>query len=129
MKKYKIVIYAAVPIIFLLAGTFTAFSQEDIETVNDSAFTKLTRPAVVFSHDAHNEMAAIEECNVCHHMFEDGKLSNDDDSIGMECSECHYTEAENSIPDLIRAYHLQCSGCHRQQKIGPVMCGECHRRK
>jgi hypothetical protein len=128
MKKFKIVIYTAVPIIFLLAGIFVAFSQEDMETVSDSAFTKQTRPAVVFFHDAHNEMAAIEECNVCHHMFKDGKLSDDDDSIGMECSECHYNEPESSIPDLIRMYHLQCGGCHLKQKIGPVMCGECHRK-
>lgn len=127
--KNRILIYTVVFSLFLLVETFAAFSQEDIETVNDSAFAKLTRPTVAFFHDAHNEMAAIEECNVCHHMFEDGKLSNDDGSIGMECSECHYKEAKSSIPDLIRAYHLQCSGCHLKQKNAPVMCGECHRRK
>jgi len=127
--KNKFIPYSAVFSLLLLIITFSAFSQEDIETVADSAFKNPTRPGVAFFHDEHNENAVIEECNVCHHMFENGKRLDDDDSIGMECSECHYSEAEGSISDLIRVYHLQCSVCHQAQKIGPVLCGECHRRE
>lgn len=115
--------------IFLMVGTFVAFSQEDIETVNDKAFKKLTRPQVAFFHDAHNEKAAIDECNVCHHMFEDGKQLEDEDSIGMECSECHYSKTKDAAADLIRVYHLKCSGCHLKQKSGPILCSECHRKR
>ncbi len=129
MKQTKILFYSVFSILFLLVGAFAAFSQEDIETVNDSAFENQTRPPVVFFHDTHNENAAIEECNACHHMFEDGKRLDDDDSIGMECSECHCSKMKDSMADLIRVYHLQCGGCHLKQKTGPVMCGECHRKR
>ena len=128
MMKNKIIIYTAVFSIFLLIGTIAAFSQEDIETVNDSAFTKLTRPPVAFFHDEHNERAEIEDCNVCHHMFEDGERL-EDDSIGMECSECHYLKTQDAVADLIRVYHLQCSRCHLKKKEGPIICGECHRKR
>ena len=128
IKKNQIIAYTFAFSILLLIVILPAVSQEDIETVNDSAFEKQTRPAVAFFHDEHNEKAAIEECNVCHHMFEDGKWLDDDDSIGMECSECHYSKTHDSVADLIRVYHLQCGGCHLEQKAGPVLCGECHRR-
>ncbi|MBC2715056.1 MAG: cytochrome c3 family protein [Desulfobacteraceae bacterium] len=129
MKKNKILLYTVVFSFFLLIRIFSAVSQEDIETVDDSAFKKLTRPPVSFFHDEHNENANIDECNVCHHMFEDGEKLEYDDSIGMECSACHYSEPRETEADLIRSYHLQCSGCHLKQKTGPVMCGECHRKK
>ncbi len=128
-NQNQIIAYTIAFSAFLLVAVLPAISQEDIENVHDNAFKKLTRPAVAFFHDIHNDKAAIEECNVCHHMFEGKKRVEDDDSIGMECSECHYKEPENSISDLIRVYHLQCSGCHLKQKAGPVMCGECHRRE
>jgi len=128
-KINRVIAYTAVFSVFLLVETFAAFSQENIKTVNDSAFKKRTRPQVAFSHDAHNEKALIDECNVCHHMFENGKPLDDDDSIGMECSECHYSKTQDAVADLIRVYHLQCSGCHLQQKSGPVVCGECHRKE
>ena len=128
LKKYKVVIYTAVPIIFLLAGTFAAFSRKILKTVSDSAFTKQTRPAVAFFHDAHNERAEIEDCNVCHHMFENGERLVDDDSIEWNVRNVHYSKMQDDVADLIRVYHLQCSGCHLKQKTGPVMCGECHRK-
>jgi len=129
MKKTKFFVYTAVFCLFLMIGILPAVSQEDIKTVNDSAFIKLTRPPVTFFHDAHNEKADIEECNVCHHLFENGERLDDDDSIGMECSECHLLKTQDAIVDLIRVYHLQCGGCHLEQKTGPVLCGECHRRE
>ncbi len=129
MTNNKIIVFISVTSLLLLIGTFSAVSQEGIEIVSDSAFTKQTRPPVQFFHDEHNEMAAIDECNVCHHMFEDGKPLEDDDSIGMECSECHYSKTQDSSADLIRSYHLQCNGCHLKQKAGPILCGECHRKR
>ena len=113
----------------MLITSFSALSQEDIKTVDDSAFEKKTRPPAVFFHDAHNENAGIYDCNECHHIYEDGKRSDDETSIGMECSECHYAKDRDAIIDLIRSYHLLCSGCHLQQKAGPVICGQCHRKQ
>ena len=36
-----------------------AFSQEDMEVVDNEGFNKKQRPPVVFRHDEHNEMNAI----------------------------------------------------------------------
>ncbi len=127
MVKNKIISYTAVFSVFLLILTVAAFSTDYIETVDDSAFEKKTRPPAAFFHDAHNETAGIDDCSVCHHLYEDGQKT-DDMSVGMECSECHMSAPEDSAADLIRAYHLQCGGCHMEQKAGPIMCGECHRK-
>ena len=129
MKKFKILPYAALFSVFLLAGTMAAFAQENIEIVHDAAFENQTRPPVAFAHDAHNEKAGIDDCGECHHASADGEKQMGDDSVGMECSQCHYGKPGQGVADLIRAYHLQCAGCHGERKAGPVLCGECHRRR
>lgn len=113
-------------ILMLSAAVPHAHAQEDITQVDDSAFLSPMRPPVVFHHDAHNEQAGIDECNACHHVYENGKKLEGDDSVGMECSECHFAKDRNNTVDLIRAYHRQCGGCHEDRKSGPVMCGQCH---
>lgn len=113
----------------LLFSVIAAYSQGDILFVKDSAFETHMRPPVRFAHDEHNEKAGIFECNVCHHMYEDGQKLEFDDSIGMECSQCHLSANNDSKIDLIRVYHLQCRGCHIEEAAGPVMCGECHQKK
>ncbi len=103
-----------------------SFSQEEVETVEDSAFTKIKRPPVPFMHDDHNERAGIEECGACHHVYDEhGLLNEDETSEDMECSECHHPEKKGSL-ELMKKYHLRCKKCHQQEKKGPVMCGECH---
>ena len=119
-------------IIVLTLGVwvFSTRAQEDITHVEDSGFTDRMRPGVRFAHDDHNLAAEIEECNVCHHVYEDGKRIEDDTSEGDLCSECHFAE-EDTGPQLplIVAYHNQCKGCHQTRKAGPVMCAECHRKE
>jgi len=113
----------------LAACVFTALSvgsQEDITTVNDSAFDRRMRPPVPFVHDEHNEIAGIEDCAVCHHVYEDGKRVEGESSEGSECSECHAPNPGGFPMDLVKAYHLRCKGCHQERKAGPVMCAECH---
>jgi hypothetical protein len=106
---------------------FSAYCQEDMSFVRDSAFTDRMRPSVPFLHDEHNEMANIEECNECHHVWEDGKILEWDSSEDKECSECHLSEESGETHmDLIKAYHDMCKGCHMNQKAGPVQCSECH---
>ncbi len=106
---------------------FSAYCQEDISFVGDSAFTERMRPSVPFLHDDHNEMANIEDCNECHHVWEDGKKLEWDSSEDKECSECHLSqESGDSDMDLIKAYHNMCKECHIGQKAGPVQCSECH---
>jgi hypothetical protein len=106
-----------------------AWSQEDMKAVSPEAFSNPQRPAAVFLHDAHNEKARIENCNQCHHVYEDGKLVEDESSEDRRCSDCHGLEGEGRQPGLMKAFHLNCKGCHQDQKKGPVMCGECHVRQ
>jgi hypothetical protein len=106
-----------------------AWSQEEMTVVSPDAFTSHQRPAAVFPHEAHNEKAGIENCNQCHHVYEDGKLVEDESSEDRSCSDCHGLEDAGRQPGLMKAFHLNCKGCHQEQKKGPVMCGECHVRR
>jgi len=101
-------------------------SQEDMAEVDRSAFTNPQRPVAVFKHDVHNQNAEIENCNECHHVYEDGKLLEDESSEDQRCADCHGPEAEANKPSLVKAFHSNCKGCHKKQKKGPILCGECH---
>ena len=96
--------------------------------IANDVFTAPQRPPSVFVHDAHNEAAGIEACNACHHVYENGKLSEDESSEDQRCSDCHAEAAEGRQPGLMEAFHGNCNGCHAQNGRAPVMCGECHRR-
>jgi hypothetical protein len=129
MKKWsRGVVGMAVGVVLGLIAV-SAYSQDDITTVNDSAFSAHMRPPVSFPHDTHNETAEIEECGACHHLYEDEKLVEDDTSEGMECSECHGPDGDGYPMDLVARYHNRCKGCHMEKKAGPVMCAECHTRR
>lgn len=129
MKKriWIILVVGACFASMLMGGV--SFSQEDVAEVGDSGFEKHVRPPVPFMHDEHNEKAEIEECGVCHHVYDDkGMLNEDETSEDMECSECHLPKKKGGL-ELMKKYHLRCKKCHQQEKKGPVMCGECHVRK
>jgi predicted CXXCH cytochrome family protein len=121
----KVIFLVIVP---LLIGILLipAFSQEDMEVVDDWGFTKKQRPPAVFRHDAHNETAQIEECNECHHLYENGEKLEDESSEDQSCSECHDENGSGNQPGLKKAFHVNCKGCHLTKKQGPVMCGKCH---
>jgi hypothetical protein len=107
----------------------SAFAQEDMEVVDDLGFSSRRRPPAVFRHDEHNENAGIEDCNECHHVYEDGQKLEDESSEDQSCSDCHDEKSVDNKPGLRRAFHLNCKGCHLERKQGPVMCGTCHVRK
>ena len=111
----------------LLLVLVAAHAQEDMEFVDPGVFDNHRRPPSVFVHDEHNEAAGIEECNECHHVYEDGQLLEDESSEDYRCAECHEQDGGDNLP-LMKAYHTNCKGCHIQAKKGPVMCGDCHRK-
>ena len=120
-----ILFFVALAVLFVV---LSAHSQEDVTTVDDSAFEKKMRPPVPFVHDEHNEKAEIEDCSTCHHVYNEGKKVEGESSEGSECSECH-APADGKYPmSLIVAYHKMCKGCHQEKKAGPIMCAECHPR-
>jgi hypothetical protein len=123
MKKVIFILIAC-----LLVGTQLkpAFSQEDMEFVGDDGFSKKQRTSAVFRHDEHNEAAQIEECNECHHIYENGQKLEDESSEDQSCSDCHTEEGDGNTPGLRRAFHINCKGCHVESSKGPVMCGSCH---
>jgi hypothetical protein len=112
----------------VLVGIFflPVFSQEDMELIEDAGFAVDRRPPVIFRHDEHNEMAEIEDCSECHHVYEGGEKLEDESSEDQSCSECHDEEGSGQQPGLRRAFHLNCKGCHLANKKGPIMCGQCH---
>jgi len=108
----------------------SAYSQEEMVVINSDGFKNSQRPAAVFRHDEHNESAEIEECNECHHVYDDdGKLLEDESSEDQRCSDCHELKASGRQLALMKAFHTNCKGCHQEKKNGPVMCGQCHVRR
>ena len=103
-----------------------AFSQEDMEVVDNEGFSKKQRPPAVFRHDEHNEKAEIEDCSECHHIYKDGEKLEDESSEDQSCSDCHDEKSRDQKPGLRKAFHTNCKGCHRTKNQGPVMCGKCH---
>ena len=125
MKKSAFCISASVMISLLIL--VSAYSQEEMVVISADGFDSSQRPAAVFRHDEHNEAAEIEECNQCHHVYDDaGQLVEDESSEDQRCSDCHELEAAGRQLALMKAFHTNCKGCHQQKKSGPVMCGQCH---
>lgn len=117
--------------IILLGIVFSVgpvFSQVEEPLLLGQDFQPRQRPGVIFDHDAHNEKAGIEDCNVCHHVYRDGKLVPDESSEDLKCSDCHKQKSSDGGTPLMKAYHERCKGCHVKEKKGPITCGECHKR-
>ena len=128
MRKRMVALLGMVVLASMLC-LVPAYAQEDIVTLEDSAFKDGQRPAAVFVHEEHNEKAEIEECSICHHVYQDGNKVEDESSEDQGCSDCHTVEGEGQTRPLMKAYHDLCKECHRENKKGPVTCGECHPKK
>ncbi|GAB6904229.1 Acidic cytochrome c3 [Desulfosarcina cetonica] len=114
----------------LIIGTVLAispvWSQDEMTVVDNTDFPNAQRPPSVFVHDRHNENAGIDDCAVCHHVYDEGQLLEDESSEDQRCVDCHYLERMGDQPGLMEAFHANCKGCHEQEGNGPILCGECH---
>ena len=126
MGKRRVTFYIVITLFVSILAVMSGFSQDDVTTVEDSAFEEKMRPSVPFMHDEHNETAEIEECDTCHHVYEEGKKDEYESSEDMECSECHELDDSENPMSLVKIYHVQCKRCHQEKKSGPIMCCECH---
>ena len=107
----------------------TSYSDEEKTRIDNEDFENPRRAACVYDHDEHLEASELEECNVCHHLFdENGKKVEDETSEDQRCVECHEEKSSGDTLPLMKAYHIRCKGCHLEQKAGPILCGECHQR-
>lgn len=109
-------------------SVMVAHAQEDMRYIDNECFQHPKRPSATFIHDQHNEKAGIDECNRCHHVYQEGVLLEDESSEDQRCVDCHGEKQTAPLP-LMKAFHLNCKGCHQEQKAGPIMCGQCHRKK
>jgi hypothetical protein len=123
MRQLKLILIIPALVGILL---IPAFSQEDMEVVDNEGFSKKQRPPAVFRHDEHNEKAEIEDCIECHHIYEKGEKLEDESSEDQSCADCHDEKSTDQKPGLRKAFHTNCKGCHLTRKQGPVMCGKCH---
>ena len=112
MKKKSLMAAIFIPVFVVILAVTMADSQENVKSVQDSAFKTLMRPQVKFLHDEHNEKAKIEDCTECHHVYQDGKKVEGEMSTDSECSACHKSKNEGYPFDLVMAYHTKCKGCH-----------------
>lgn len=126
MNRAVIIICATV--LFSIGWFLNAFSQDEMLFVDNTDFKNPQRPVALFAHDEHNEMAEIEDCAQCHHLYEEGQLVEDESSEDQYCADCHGPKADGSVPSLLQAFHRNCKGCHLERNAGPIMCGECHTR-
>lgn len=124
MTAIRISCIAAMLVILSVAGY--GFSQEEMVVVENSVFGRPVRAPAIFEHDLHNEAAELEDCNVCHHLYVDGELVEDESSEDQACSDCHSVVDSGDNPSLRRAFHLNCKGCHLERDAGPIMCAQCH---
>lgn len=127
MRRAPLIIAVCI-LMGVLIIKFAAYSQDDMEFVDNSVFENPQRVPAVFRHEEHNERAGLDACEECHHVYEDGLRLEDESSEDQRCAECHEPQPVGRRPGLMKAYHLNCKGCHRSGNNGPVMCGECHRR-
>jgi len=117
--------------VLLSAAAFPVHSGEDTPTLDNTRFDQPQRPPAVFDHDDHNSTAGLDDkCSVCHHVYENGTLIEDESSEDSLCSECHGLSPTPENPvSLRRAFHTNCRSCHFESGKGPVLCGECHKNK
>lgn len=131
MNKPRIII-GILLVLGLMAGLAVGDAvRDELERMDTSSFESPRRPGAVFSHDDHNAVAELEEdCALCHHLYEDGRLVADESSEDQLCSDCHGLKStpDNGI-SLEVAYHKRCRECHFDRAKGPVLCGECHVKK
>ena len=127
MKKKTVALIISMVSVAWILSSMPVYSQ-DMTVLADEAFGKKQRPPAVFAHDDHNEKAEIDDCAVCHHVYRDGVLVEDESSEDMRCSDCHNVKSGYPSRPLMKAYHDMCGGCHKEQKAGPITCGECHPR-
>ena len=139
--KLQHLVLAGLAILVCLVVSLPLHSQDVPEVFNETGngfssdwvrhiFPGHQRPPARFDHDGHLDYEGLDECMVCHHLYEDGKLIPDESSEDRPCSDCHQLESESGgPPGLTLVYHLKCAGCHDKSGKGPLTCGECHVRK
>lgn len=126
MKRVFLASSTSIVLFFVMLTAIPTFSYEGQTSPRNSPFKDKQRAFALFAHDEHNEKADIEECNVCHHLYQFGEKVEDESSEDIRCSDCHHVQRGYPTRPLMKAYHDLCKSCHKENRVGPITCGECH---
>ncbi len=130
MRNRGIAVVAGVLLVALVAPLAAIAQDAEWQIANPKVFGTPSRPAVRFTHAAHESLPGVS-CLTCHHVFSRGKNILDPATLkagdpSLQCATCH-----GKPGDLEARYHQLCVGCHDTAKrdfgvTGPRACGECH---
>ena len=93
------------------------------------------QPAVTFDHAKHGDTRA-KNCGVCHHTQKDitKEIALANKVEIKKCSSCHLDPKDAKVPSMREMsltknpMHIRCIGCHKEQKKGPTVCTQCHKK-
>ena len=119
-------------IVFLFAAA-TALAHYPATIKIDEAAKK--QPAVTFDHAKHGD-TYVKNCGTCHHTQKDiTKAVAEANKVDIKkCSTCHLDPKEEKIPSMREMsmtknpFHIRCIGCHKDNKKGPTVCKDCHKK-
>ena len=118
-------------ILALLGTNARAHYPESIKI--DEAAKK--QPPVVFPHAIHGDKL-VAKCDTCHHTQKGlTKEQNATNKIDVKkCSTCHLDPKDANVPSMREMalnknpFHIRCISCHKEQKKGPTVCNQCHKK-
>lgn len=119
----------SIAVILLAFGVVSSANQGPVKVSINAAAKKL--PAVPFAHEQH--ATRIKQCDKCHHSNKGLTAENAAKAKVEKCSVCHLDPKPN-VPGMRDAspqknpFHSLCMGCHKQQKKGPALCKDCHKK-
>jgi hypothetical protein len=133
MRPRRIAPLGVILLVALLAPLAASAQDAEWKIAAPKVFGTLIRPAVRFTHAAHQTLPGVS-CLTCHHVFVKGKNVLDPATLkagdpSLQCAACHARPL-----DLEARYHQLCVGCHDTARgtfgvTGPRVCGECHARE
>lgn len=114
--------------VFLATGAFAHYPEK---LKIDAAQKK--QPAVTFDHSKHGDSLA-KNCAVCHHTQKDLIKAHTNTTDVKKCSGCHLDPKDPKVPSMREMsltknpFHIRCIACHKEQKKGPTVCTQCHKK-
>jgi hypothetical protein len=118
-------------LILLFVAATTALAHYPGKITLDAAAKK--QPGVPFDHAKHGDTLA-KSCGTCHHTQKDLTKAHTNTVDVKKCSTCHLDPKSASIPSMREMsmtknpYHIRCISCHKEQKKGPTVCKDCHKK-
>lgn len=91
------------------------------------------QPAVTFDHAKHGDTLA-KSCDTCHHTQKGLTKAQTDKVDVKKCSSCHLDPKDAKMPGMREMsltknpFHIRCIACHKEQKKGPTVCTQCHKK-